>query len=45
MQAIASTSSFFSYTSDVYALLFAVVSDRVNPWKNTASENRNKNED
>lgn len=36
---------FYSYTSNMYALLFAVVPDRVNPWKNTASENRNKNED
>jgi len=26
-------------------LLFAVVSDRVNPWRNTASENRDRNED
>lgn len=29
-------------TSDVHTLLFAVVSDRVNPWRNTASENRDR---
>lgn len=45
MHAVARPHLFFSYTLGVRVLLFAVVSDRVNLSRNTASKNHDRNED